>query len=57
MHCHVRDMVVMVEEGNRPHPRCPFCYVLVPWEAINSFYINIYLCSKGAESECLNLDA
>ena len=27
---HVRDTVVILEEGNLPHPRCPLCYMLVP---------------------------
>ena len=23
VHCHMGDTVVILEEGNRPHPRCP----------------------------------
>ena len=27
---HVRDTVVILEEGNLPHPRCPLYYIMVP---------------------------
>ena len=30
LHRHVRDTVVVLEEGNLPHPRCPRCDMLVP---------------------------
>ena len=30
-----RDTVVILEYGNPPHPRCPLCYILVPWRALN----------------------
>ena len=29
-HRHVRDTVVILEEGDLPHPRCPLCDMLVP---------------------------
>ena len=29
MHRHVCDMIVIMEEGNRPHPRCPDCDMFV----------------------------
>ena len=27
--------MVILEEGNLPHPRCPLCDMLVPWRALN----------------------
>ena len=32
---HVRDIVIILEEGNLPHPRCSRCEMLVPWRALN----------------------
>ena len=29
-HRNVRYTVVILEEGNLPHPPCPLCYMLVP---------------------------
>ena len=34
-HRHVRDTVIILEEGNLPHPRSPLRYMLVPWPALN----------------------
>ena len=30
-HRHVQDTVIIMEEGNLPHTRCPRCNILVPW--------------------------
>ena len=32
---HVRDTVIILEEGNLPHPWCENCDMLVPWRALN----------------------
>ena len=32
---HMRDTVIILEEGNLPHPICPRCDMLVPWRALN----------------------
>ena len=32
---HFRNTVVVLEEGNLPHPWCPLCDMLVPWRALN----------------------
>ena len=34
-HRYVRDTMVILEEGNLPHPRSPLCDMLVPWKALN----------------------
>ena len=30
IHWHVQDTMVILEEGNLPHPQCPQCDILVP---------------------------
>ena len=37
---HVKDIVVILEEGNLPHPRFPLCDMLVPWKALNRMYMH-----------------
>ena len=34
VHRHVQDTVVMMEEGNLPHPRCLRCDLQVPRKAL-----------------------
>ena len=49
MHRHVQDTVVMLEEGNLPHPRCPRCDMQVPRKALNGRHMGTAQCKKGAE--------
>ena len=46
LHRHIRDTLIILEEGNAPHPRCD---MLVPWNDLNGRHITITQCSKGAE--------
>ena len=46
---HVRDIVIILEEGNLPHPRCSLCDMLVPWRALNGWHHATAMCKKGAE--------
>ena len=46
---HVRDTVIILEEGNLPRPQCPQCNMLVPWNALNRRHISTAQCAKGAE--------
>ena len=46
---HVRDIVIILEEGNLPHPRCSRCNMLVPWRDLNGRHHATALCKKGAE--------
>ena len=46
---HVHDTVVMLEEGNLPHPRCPRCDLQVPRKALNGRHLGTAQCKKGAE--------
>ena len=46
---HVRDVVIILEEGNLPHPRCPRCDMLVPWRSLNGRHKITAMCRSGAE--------
>ena len=45
----VRDIVIILEEGNLPHPRCPRCDMLVAWRALNGRHHANTQWAKGAE--------
>ena len=47
VHRHVWDTVVILEEGNRPHPHCPRCDMFVPWGALNGCHPTMALCRRG----------
>ena len=49
MHKHVWDTVVILEEGNLPHPWCPRCDMLVPWKALNGHNLTTDQCVKVEE--------
>ena len=46
---HVQDIVIILEEGNLPHPRCSLCNMLVLWRALNGRHHTNAMCRKGAE--------
>ena len=48
-HWHVRDTVIILEEVNLPHPRCPRCDIMVPCHALNGSHLTTAQCAKGAE--------
>ena len=45
---HVRDTVIILEEGNLPHPRCEECDMLVPWRSLNGRHKATDMCKSGA---------
>ena len=49
LHRHVQDTVVILEEGNFPHPWCPRCDMLVPWRALTGRQLATTQCPRGAE--------
>ena len=49
VHLHVLDAVVILEEGNFPHPRCAQCDMLVPRRALNGRHPGTAQCKKGVE--------
>ena len=48
-HRHVRDTVIILEEGNIPQPWCPCCDILVPWRALNGLHITTTQCAEEVE--------
>ena len=48
MHRHVQDNVVILEDWNLPHPRCPLSDMLVPWGTLNGRHISTAQCARGA---------
>ena len=48
---HVRDVVIILEEGNLPHPRCPQCDMLVPWRSLNGRHKSTAMCRIGVEKK------
>ena len=46
---HVRVTVIILEEGNLPHPWCENCDMLVPWRALNGRHKNKAMCKSGVE--------
>ena len=48
---HLRDTVVIHDEGNRPHPRYPYCEMFVPWEDLNWSHPETTWCAKGDEKK------
>ena len=48
---HVRDIVIILEEGNLPHPRCSRCDMLVPRQALNGRHHATGMCRKGMDQK------
>ena len=46
---HVQDTVIILEEGNLPHPWCENCDMLVPWRSLNGRHKDTVMCRSGAE--------
>ena len=41
--------MIILEDGNPPHPRCSRCDMLVLWRALNGKHHDTVMCRKGAE--------
>ena len=46
---YVRDIIIILEEGNLPHPRCTNCDMFVPWRALNGRHKSTEMCGIGAD--------
>ena len=55
LHQHVLDTVVVLEEGNLPHPRLPQCNMMLPCHALNRRHLYTANCTKGAESKRIRM--
>ena len=49
LHRHLRDTVIVLEYCNTPHTRCPWCDILVLWEALNRRHVTTTHCTKLVE--------
>ena len=48
---HVRDIIIILEEGNLPHPRCTNCDMFVPWRDLNGRHKSIEMCGGGVDKK------
>ena len=48
-HRHVQDKILILEEGNRPHPRYPKCNMFVLHKALNGQHLATDICRRGEE--------
>ena len=55
MHQNVQDTMVIFEEVNLPHPRCPQFYMMVPWIALNGSHLATVQCTREAEQKIRQL--
>ena len=46
---HFRYIVIILDEGNLPHPWFPRCDILVPWRELNVRHHATAKCANGAE--------
>ena len=49
VHRHIRDTLVILEEGNCNHPQCLYCDMFVLWVALNRSHLTTILCTQGAD--------
>ena len=57
VHRHMRYTIVITEEGNQPHPRCPMCNMFVLWKSLNDHQPTKSLCARGDDMKCKRLEA
>ena len=48
---HVRDIVIILEEGNLPHTRCTNCDMFVSWRSLNGHHKSTEMCRGGADNK------
>ena len=49
------DAIVILEESNRPYPRCPQCGMFVPQKALNCRHLATALCRQGMDRKWRSL--
>ena len=49
--------MVILEEGNLPHPWCPLCDILVPWKALNRTHMCMAKFTRVMEQKRRRLEA
>ena len=48
--------MIILEEVNLPHPRCPWCDILVPWLLLNRRHLTTAQCANGVEIKRQQMD-
>ena len=48
---HVRDIIIILEEGNLPHTRCENCDMFVPWRFLNGRHESTDMCKSGEDNK------
>ena len=51
VHRHMRDTIVIIEEGNYPRPLCWACDMIIPWAELNLRHLLSNICAREAESK------
>ena len=55
LHLHVQDTILILEEGNRPHPCYPDCNMFMPWATLNLRHLTTALCERGVDQKMWRL--
>ena len=45
----MRDIIIILGEGNLPHPRCTNCDMFVPLRALNGCQKSTEMCRSGTD--------
>ena len=56
VHHHMQYKIVIMEEGNLPHNRCPAWDMIIPWADLNRCQSNTTLFMQGAERKMWRLE-
>ena len=55
MHCHMQDVMGILEEVNHPYLCCHHCDMFVLCKSLNTRHPNTALCAKGGERKCFGM--
>ena len=56
LHTAMCGTIVILEEGNRPYPRCPKCVIFMSHKALNSRHLATAFCRRGEERKRCRLE-
>ena len=57
MNQHMEDTIIILNEGNGPHPRYEQCDMFLPQETLTTGHIGTKMSRMGAEQKCHLIDA
>ena len=55
VHRYARDTIVILEESNRPYPKCPQCDIFVSQKDLNGRHLMTAFCRRGSEGKHFKL--